>query len=221
MAEDEVLDSAAEGPMSDPLSGTGGMNRRKAIAGMIGGGLGALAPGRLSAEHPVHRHLADTAAIDAARKAAEAADWTPVFLSAHQSATLEAVAERIVPGSTKARVNRFVDKLLGVETRETQRKFLEALSSFDAVALLQSGKPFLRLPATQQDAVLETLSTRPAPAQDSAAKPGPDPASHFKNVKTWVSGAYYSSEIGMRELGWTGNSFFAAFPGCTHPGGHD
>ena len=34
-------------------------------------------------------------------------------------------------------------------------------------------------------------------------------------------GAYYSSEIGMRELGWTENRFFASFPGCTHPGGHE
>lgn len=30
----------------------------------------------------------------------------------------------------------------------------------------------------------------------------------------------YSSEIGMREPGWTDNPFHAEFPGCTHPDGH-
>jgi hypothetical protein len=201
------------------------MDRRKAITGMIGGGLGALAPSRLLAEHPVHRHLANTAAVDAARQAAEATDWTPLFLSAHQSATLEAVAERIVPGSTKARVNRFVDKLLAIETRDTQKRFLESLSAFEAVALQQSGRPFRALDPAAQDAVLETLSTRkaaaPAPPAAPSGRPAAQPVPDFNNMKTWVSGAYYSSEIGMRELGWTGNSFFGAFPGCTHPDGHD
>ena len=43
---------------------------------------------------------------------------------------------------------------------------------------------------------------------------------HFDLLKGWIAGAYYSSEIGMRELGWTGNVVFAEFPGCQHPGGH-
>jgi hypothetical protein len=39
-------------------------------------------------------------------------------------------------------------------------------------------------------------------------------------LKGWVSGAYYSSEMGMRELGWTEDRVFASFPGCEHPEGH-
>jgi hypothetical protein len=205
------------------------MKRREAITGMIGGGLGALTPSALHAERPVHGHPAGPAAVDPARPAAEAGSWAPAFLSAHQSATLEAVAEHLVPRSTEAGVHRFVDKLLAIETQATQRRFLESLSAFEATSLQQSGKPFLALSAAERDAVLDTLSARPAPPPDPASQaPGsplrgaePLPVSHFTNVKTWVSRAFYSSEIGMRELGWTGNSFFGAFPGCTHPGGHD
>ena len=54
--------------------------------------------------------------------------------------------------------------------------------------------------------------------------PGPPKYSsrdHFEEIKTRVSGAYYSSETGMRELGFTGRTFFEGFPGCTHPGGHE
>jgi hypothetical protein len=43
---------------------------------------------------------------------------------------------------------------------------------------------------------------------------------HFDLLKGRIAGAYYSSEIGMRELGWTGNVVHATFPGCDHPGGH-
>ena len=43
---------------------------------------------------------------------------------------------------------------------------------------------------------------------------------HFQNLKDWIAGAYYSSETGMRELGWDGNVVHAQLPGCTHPGGH-
>jgi len=43
---------------------------------------------------------------------------------------------------------------------------------------------------------------------------------HFDHLKGWVVGAHYSSEPGMRELGWTGQSFFTSFPDCPHPGKH-
>ena len=43
---------------------------------------------------------------------------------------------------------------------------------------------------------------------------------HFDLLKGWIAGAYYSTETGMRELGWTGNMFYRAYPGCDHPGSH-
>ena len=43
---------------------------------------------------------------------------------------------------------------------------------------------------------------------------------HFEHLKVWTTGAYYSSEAGLREMGWTGKKFFLDFPGCQHPEGH-
>jgi len=40
--------------------------------------------------------------------------------------------------------------------------------------------------------------------------------SGFENLKEWIVGAYYSSEQGMRELGWNGNYAFENYPGCEH-----
>jgi hypothetical protein len=39
---------------------------------------------------------------------------------------------------------------------------------------------------------------------------------HFELLKGWIAGAYYSSEAGMRELGWTGTVIHERFVGCEH-----
>jgi len=35
-------------------------------------------------------------------------------------------------------------------------------------------------------------------------------------LKEWIVGAYYSSEQGMKELGWDGNFAFEKYPTCEH-----
>ena len=79
-------------------------------------------------------------------------------------------------------------------------------------AINKHGKAWIGITPSEQDALLRDAST--ADAKTSAMR------GHFQNLKDWIAGAYYSSEDGMRELGWTGNVFHQELPGCTHPGGH-
>ena len=72
-------------------------------------------------------------------------------------------------------------------------------------------KAWTALAAQEQDALLRDASTAPAKSPMAA---------HFQNLKDWIAGAYYSSEPGMRELGWDGNVIHQELPRCTHPGGH-
>jgi Gluconate 2-dehydrogenase subunit 3 len=209
----------------------GGISRREMVQRLFGGaGAVAALPGVLAA-HPIHKHLADASVVAAADEKAAAASWAPEFLDAHQNETLIVLAERIVPGSSKAQVNRFVDLLLTVDTPENQKKFLAALSAFEAEALNRHRHPFKDLTEAQQNEILTAASTeKPAHGRGRgdwiarAAGSGEESfdtlGDYFENLKGWVSGAYYSSEIGMRELGWTGNNFFESFPGCQHPEGH-
>jgi hypothetical protein len=206
----------------------GGLSRRHVIQGILAATGLAVTP---DVEAATHSHAAPEPAA-AARPAPAAA---PRFLSAHQFATLEALAERIVPGSRAARVSSFVDSQLAVEGPDRQQKFLDALAHFESLAIDGKSRPFLALDAVAQDAILEATSKMEAgvPEDDrnwgwfqvpGTKAPGPPKYSsrdHFEEIKTRVSGAYYSSEIGMRELGFTGRTFFAGFPGCTHPGGHE
>jgi hypothetical protein len=195
-----------------PVDAPGAIPRREALQTLLGTvGVGLALPSVVDAQHPVHQHLASPATLEQAQQKAAVSTYTPEFLDAHQLKTLEALAETIVPGSTTARVAPFLDQLLAVESAKNQAAFLGALGAFDMGAIAKHGKAWSALAATEQDGILREAST----ADAKSAMRG-----HFQNLKDWIAGAYYSSESGMRELGWTGNMFFAELPGCTHPGGH-
>jgi Gluconate 2-dehydrogenase subunit 3 len=198
-------------PVSEPLIDR--MPRRVALQTLLASvSTGFALPSTAEAQHPMHQHLANPAALEQAQQNAAVAAYTPAFLDAHQSKTLETLAEAIVPGSTNARVAPFLDQLLAVESASNLRAFLGALGAFDMAAIKTHGKAWIAISPEQQDAVLREAST--ADEKTSAMR------AHFQNLKDWIAGAYYSSEIGMRELGWDGNVIHAELPGCTHPGGH-
>jgi hypothetical protein len=139
------------------------------------------------------------------------ANWRPLFLQPEQNEALQSFSEATVPGSTNALVSRFIDLLLSVDTPAHQEKFLASLSAIQAVANQQFGIAFQKLSASQVNSVLTVVSTSP---EDSAIRES------FEDLKEWTVGSYYSSEMGMKELGWTPNRFFPSFPGCTHPEEH-
>jgi hypothetical protein len=198
--------------MSDDPVPTTGVPRRAVLQVLLGGAGAAFAlPAAVDAQHPMHQHLANPAAIEQAQQRAAVTAAAPVFLDDHQSKTLVVLAEAIVPGATGARVAPFLDQLLAVDSAANQRAFLGALGAFDMAAITRHGRAWIGLTASEQDALLRDAST--ADAQSSFR-------GHFQNLKDWVAGAYYSSEIGMRELGWDGNVVHTQLPGCTHPGGH-
>jgi len=197
----------------------GGINRREMVRRlMLAGGAGLALPG-MAEGHPNAKHAAGPAASDGAGTKAAEANWSPAFLDPHQYETLVVLAERIIPGSTKAQVSRFIDLLLSVDTQDAQKKFLASLSAFEAESLRRFSHPYKDLTEAQQDEILTSAST----AKPGQAKEGQPlqvtMLNHFENLKGWISGAYYSSETGMKDLGWTGQVFFTSFPGCQESGG--
>lgn len=172
--------------------------------------------------------------MKAALTRAAAPDWQPIFFDSHQNETLIALAERIVPNSTLAQVNRFLDTLISVNTQENQKSFLASLGAFDHEGIARYKQPFNELAEDQQNSILTAASTArssepgqhgrrrnrpPAGATPGSEEPVPTLRDHFENIKWWVSRAFYSSEIGMKELGWTGQVAWESLPGCPHPDG--
>jgi hypothetical protein len=183
---------------------------RREIAQVILSGLaaGILSP-FASAAHPVHRHLLHNALLDSVDAHLSAENGKPFFLLQQQFAALDVLSEAIVPGSRKAQSASFIDLLLSVDTHNAQEKVLASLSAFESASQNTFHAEIASLSATQLHDLLTSHS-----APDSADH------QHFNHLKDWISGAYYSSEIGMRELGWTPDRVFSTFPSCSHPEGH-
>jgi hypothetical protein len=197
------------------------LTRREMVQRLLAGaGAGAAWP-LVAASHPIYAHLANGAVFEDVEKLG-AAEWKPLFLNAQQTESLAALAEAIVPGSGKAQVDRFIDLLLSVETAKHQSRFAESLAAFETESQERFGKRFHSLNASQQNALLTAAAAQPSKEDSPGGGPKQNPSlhEHFENLKGWISGAYYSSEAGMRELGWTGEYVFESFPGCEHPEGH-
>jgi hypothetical protein len=206
------------------------LSRREMIRKLVGR-TGTFLLGAAAA-HPIYKHLADGTVLASADTHVPAGKWKPLYLNTHQSETLELLAERIIPNSGKAQVTRFVDLLLSVDTLDTQREFNDSLAAFDQEATNRYAHEFKELSDSDQNQLLTFFSTSPKGAgappssddDESTVRPSlgrnPTLRDHFENIKTWVRGAYYSSELGMRELGWTGRVFYEKMPACQHPDGH-
>lgn len=211
-----------------------GVGRRDALQILLGSAAGLAIPG-VASGHALHDHVRDPSRIAQADTRAAAQDRPLAFLGRHEFDTLRALAERIVPGAARARTAEFIDELLAVDTEAHQRSFLNALGAFEGRARAAADRPWTALTDAAQDAILtEASSQAPGVPPEPPWTPGqpilpPPPATanqpltlrdHFDLLKDWIAGAYYSSEIGMRELGWTGRVAFDRFPGCEHPEGH-
>ncbi len=205
-----------------------GLSRRAALQGLAGSFGAALAAGSNSEaeSHPVVAHLAQRRAV---RPAPGPAKASRLFLDPHQLATLTAVADIIVPGAVASGSPRFIDEMLAVDRHDVQRRFISALGAIDAAARDRHGRPFRELPQDRQLAVLDAAAaepsgrpdTKPTEPEDTGARTELQPRVQglrdpFDHLKTWIAGAHYSSEAGMKELGWTGGMFFGSFPGCPH-----
>lgn len=128
-----------------------------------------------------------------------------LFLDRHAFDTLALLSEQIVPGSRAAAVPEFLDRLLAVESTETQKRFTQALGAFERAAREAQGKPWKELTAEEATALLTRISTQPGSDVIRQA---------FDGIKGAVAETYFQTEVGMKELGWDGSVAFAPPSAC-------
>jgi Gluconate 2-dehydrogenase subunit 3 len=179
------------------------LSRREASRRLIG----MAAIWRLDAAHPVWI-LLGRQGIPGAAEGLDGTNSKPQFLKMDQLADFASVSEGIVPGSTRALVAPFVDLLLSVDSSNVQETFDRSLAVLGEEAKVRFDATLARLTPSQRDRILASASSAPEGSPQRAA---------FADLKTWVVGAYYSSEIGMSELGWTPTRYFISLPDCSNP----
>ena len=169
--------------------------RRVVLQSLVAGAGAVVFASRVPAAHGHHAATAPEAAA-----AAIGADSTLLFLDRHAFDTLALLSEQIVPGARAVQVPEFLDRLLAVESTETQKRFMQALGAFEHEAREAHGVSWKALTESQATALLTKIST--LPDSDPTRKA-------FDGIKSAVSETYFSSEAGMKELGWNGSMAFA------------
>lgn len=204
------------------------MKRRELIrATVFAGAAAAIRPQLSAAQNPPPPAELTPAqqGVDASKDLASPT-WKPLFLDAHQNDTLIVLSDLIIPttdtpGAKEALVNRYIDLVLAADSREAQRDFLNSLSYLDGEAMRRYKAAFRYLTREEQDELLHTLAyphTGSGWAGDTGAVADPGHA-HFEKLKGRIATAYYSSQIGEKELGWDGAFAHGPYQGCEHPEG--
>jgi hypothetical protein len=121
--------------------------------------------------------------------------------TAHQRATVAALAEAILPatdtpGATAARVDEYIALLLNEwYPPESRTAFLSGLDAFDARSTRELGHPFLALgPAARLRLLTALDSESREPQPPGAARP------FFQWMKDLTVSGFYSSKVGSEQF---------------------
>jgi hypothetical protein len=210
------------------------MKRREMIrAAIFGGAAAAVGPQLLAEQKGAAQNAATPSELTPAGSGVDAskellgAGWKPVFLDEHQNETLIVLSDLMIPatdtpGAKEALVNRYIDLVLAAESREGQRAFLNDLGYLDGESIRRYQAAFRYLKREEQDDLLHALAyPKAGSGWTGEAETVPDAGhTHFVALKTRIATAYYSSQIGGKELGWDGAFAHGPYEGCTHAEGN-
>ena len=132
---------------------------RRTVLQSLATGVGAMVfAARASAEH-VHQ-VAAVPVNPSGPAMTGTAELGLQFLDRHAFDTLALLSEQIVPGSRAAAVPEFLDRLLAVESTDTQKSFMQALGAFEAEARAANGVAWKALTPDQATALLTKISSQ-------------------------------------------------------------
>ena len=204
------------------------MKRRELLrAGAFAGAVAALRPPVGPAQNPAQGQELTPAqsGVDASNDLT-APGWKPRFFDEHQNETLMVLSELIIPatdtpGAKEALANRYIDLVLAAEKPEAQKAFLNSLSYLDGESMRRYKAAFRYLKRQDQDDLLHALAYPKAGSGWTGEAASADVGhTHFEFLKQHIAGAYYSSAVGEKELGWDGAFAHGPYKGCDHAEGN-
>jgi len=154
--------------------------------------------------------------IAAEKAAAPAKGYVPKFFPAHDYKTLQTLCQTIIPadsdsgGAIEAGAPEFID-LLTSENKEYQGVLGGGLRWLDNTCTDRYGKLFLDCSNDQQKEILDLIAYRKNAVSQPALGPGVEFFSFLRNM---TADGFFTSEIGIKYLGYIGSTYLTEFPGC-------
>ena len=159
--------------------------------------------------------------IESEKTDARTGAYTPKFFGAQQYKTLQSLCETILPadtdsgGAIEAGAPEFID-LLTSENEEYKVKFAIGLKWLDSTCTTRFGKAYLDCTPQQQKEILDLIAYRKSAEQDESLS---QPVEFFSFLRRFTADGFFTSKIGIKYLGYKGNTYLTEFPGCpTVPG---
>ena len=150
------------------------------------------------------------------KASAPAGNYTPKYFSASQFATLVNLCDMIIPkdekcgGAVEAGAPEFID-LLTSENDRFQLRLGGGLFWLDGYCTDHYGRVFFECTPEQKKGVLDLIAFRKNARQDPSLSQG---VSFFALLRNMTCDGYYTSKIGIADLGYIGNTSLREFPGC-------
>ena len=167
----------------------------------------------LQAAEQVHRMVAQEKAH------APGAKYKPKFFSSRQYQTLCALCDAIIPpddhsgGAVEAGAPEFID-LITSENKDYQVRLGGGLMWLDGICADRYGHAYLDATPAQKTEVLDLIAYKKHGIADPSLCPGIE---FFSFLRKLTSDGFYTSEIGIADLQYIGNTFLRTFPGCPTP----
>jgi gluconate 2-dehydrogenase gamma chain len=164
----------------------------------------------LEAAEVVH-HMVDTEKADT-----PTGTYAPKFFDPHQYKTLQSLCETILPadadagGAIEAGAPEFID-LLTSENEEYQAQLKSGLLWLDSTCVSRYGKAYLDCTPQQEKEILDLIAHRKNATQDESLTKAIE---FFSFLRNFTADGFFTSKIGIRYLGYKGNTYLTEFPGC-------
>ena len=150
------------------------------------------------------------------KAATPAGKYAPKYFSVAQYATLLVLCDTIIPkdeksgGAVEAGAPEFID-LLTSENPEYQLKLGGGLFWLDATCTDRYRNIFLECTPEQKKEILDLIAFRKNAKKDLSLSQG---VAFFAFLRSLTCDGFYTSKIGIADLGYIGNTSLREFPGC-------
>ena len=186
------------------------IDRRTALrAFSLGPAVSLLLPSMLSAQQAHH-------AIQKESAKTSKGEYVPRYFTAHPYATLRSLCASIIPaaaasgGALEARAPELID-LLASENEDYQTRLGGGLAWLDSTCHDRFQNDYLKCAPDQQKQILDLIAYRESASVAPNLSVG---IAFFAFLRDLTVAGYFTSEVGMKYLGYKGNHFRSGFPGC-------
>lgn len=189
--------------MSDLVQLDTAIERRQILRGIAA----AAVSGGLTQAQAQHVHQM------ASQAKAAAGSYAPKALKAHEFATVQRLAELIMPADDRgpsgkdAGTAEFID-LLSSQSNEMLAIYTGGILWLDSVMQDRTGKNFSEADETAQKALLDQIAYRRTMQEHPELAPG---VRFFDWIRKMTVDVYFTSEAGTKDIGFSGNKGMAVF----------